>query len=169
MPRYKTTMNWLLVAKLLLLLAAANGTPVLAKTIFGDTLSHPLDRGVLFPDGRPWLGPSKTIRGILLSLIVTSVVALVLGLPLQVGFVVALVAMAGDLLSSFTKRRLGLVSSSMALGIDQIPESLLPLLALRAFLSISFVEIVLVVLLFFVFELALSRLAFRLHLKNRPY
>ena len=35
--------------------------------------------------------------------------------------------MAGDLLSSFTKRRMRLASSSMAPGIDQVPESVLPL------------------------------------------
>ena len=38
---------------------------------------------------------------------------------------------AGDLFSSFVKRRLDLASSSMAIGLDHIPESFFPLLASR--------------------------------------
>ena len=41
----------------------ANGTPIVAKKVFGRRFSFPLDAGTIFFDGRPLFGPSKTIRG----------------------------------------------------------------------------------------------------------
>jgi CDP-archaeol synthase len=54
---------------------------------------------------------------------------------------VAATAMAGDLLSSFVKRRFGLAPSSKATGLDQIPEALFPLLACRSALSLTALDI----------------------------
>ena len=59
--------------KLLLLLATANGAPVLAKTIWGGVLGQPLDAGLRFPDGRPVFGPTKTVRGVLIAVAAFSV------------------------------------------------------------------------------------------------
>ena len=77
--------------------------------------------------------------------------------------------MAGDLLSSFVKRRLNFTPSSQALGLDQLPESLLPLLVCRNALSLTAVDIVLGVGIFFVGELVLSRILYRAHLRDEPY
>ena len=87
----------------------------------------------------------------------------------MIGLTVAGAAMAGDLFSSFVKRRLNLKPSSQALGLDQIPESLLPMLACRDALSLTAVDIALGVGVFFVGELVLSRLLFRAHLRDEPY
>jgi CDP-2,3-bis-(O-geranylgeranyl)-sn-glycerol synthase len=92
-----------------------------------------------------------------------------LGLTLKIGFVVATTAMAGDLLSSFLKRRLGLQPSSQAVGLDQIPESLFPLLACRQALSLTVLDIVFGTAIFFLGEVLLSRVLFRLHVRDRPY
>ena len=92
-----------------------------------------------------------------------------LGLDLKIGFIVGTTAMAGDLITSFVKRRLGLPASSRATGLDQIPESLFPLLACRDALSLSVIDIISVVLIFFVGEVALSRLLFKFHLLDQPY
>ena len=46
-------------------------------------------------------------------------------------------AMAGDLVSSFMKRRLRLKSEAQAVGLDQIPEVLLPLLLRKSRLGLS--------------------------------
>src|SRR5512134_981978 len=116
-------MQPLLVLQLLVLLAVANGTPIAAKCVLGDMLARPLDGGMTFNDGRPLFGPAKTIRGIVLSLLATPIAAALIGLPWQLGAVVAGAAMAGDLLSSFVKRRMGLAPSSKATGLDQIPEA----------------------------------------------
>ena len=65
-------------------------------------------------------------RGIVVYLLATSNCAAAMGLGWEVGTLVATFAMAGDLFSSFVKRRLHLPSSSMAIGLDHIPESLFP-------------------------------------------
>jgi hypothetical protein len=77
--------------------------------------------------------------------------------------------MAGDLLSSFCKRRLGRAPSSRATGLDQIPESLLPLLACPQALALTVADILVGCGLFFAGELLLSRLLFKLRLRERPY
>ena len=72
----------------------------------GQLFLRPLDANTMFVDGRPLFGASKTVRGILISVVTTSACAPLLGLKLEIGLVVATTAMAGDLLSSFMKRRL---------------------------------------------------------------
>ncbi len=72
-------------------------------------------------------------------------------------------------MASFIKRRLGLAASTMALGLDQIPESLLPAISMRAYAPLGVMDIFAVVLLFFFGALALSRVLFHLGLRERPY
>lgn len=158
-----------LIVKLLLLLAVANGTPVIVKKLCGDLLSYPVDGRRTFFDGRPVFGSSKTIRGIMASMIATSVCAPVLDLTLTTGLIVGTAAMAGDLLSSFTKRRMGYASSSRALGLDQIPESLLPSLLCISVLGLTVADVILVVALFAMGEVVMSRLLFKLHIRDQPY
>lgn len=157
------------ILQAIVLLTLANGTPVVAKKVFGQTFALPLDAGLTFFDGRPLFGPSKTIRGIVFAVLVTIAGAPLIGLDWSVGFVVAVAAMAGDLCSSFAKRRLNFPPSSRALGLDQLPESLLPLLACRAALSLTAVDIALSVAIFFVGELILSWILYRAHLRDEPY
>jgi CDP-2,3-bis-(O-geranylgeranyl)-sn-glycerol synthase len=159
---------WLLV-QLLALLSLANGTPIAIHRIFGRRFSFPIDAGATFLDGQPLLGPSKTVRGLLLSILITAAAAPLLGLDWKVGVVMGSGAMAGDLFSSFIKRRMRLVASSQATGLDQIPESLFPLLMCRQMLSLTFAEIVLTVAVFFVGEVFLSIIFYKLHLRERPY
>ena len=128
-----------------------------------------LDGNLRFADGRRLFGPSKTIRGAILAVLATAAGAVILGLDWRVGAIIGSMAMAGDLFSSFIKRRLGMASSSMALGLDQIPESLFPLVACRGWLSLGLVDIAVAVALFFAGEIVLSRLFFALGLRDRPY
>ena len=155
--------------KLLMLLTLANGTPIAAKRIFGARFSLAVDGGAKFRDGRPLLGPSKTIRGVLASIIITTLAAPLLGLDLAIGAVVAVAAMAGDLFSSFVKRRMNFSPSSQAIGLDQVPESLFPMLACRNVLSLAAGDIALGVAIFFIGELLGSRLLFWLRVRDRPY
>lgn len=162
-------MQFLHILQLLVLLTLANGTPIVAKRIFGSRFSSPLDAGTIFFDGRPLFGHSKTIRGIVVSILVTAASAPLIGLDLTVGAIVAGAAMAGDLFSSFVKRRLNLPPSSQALGLDHVPESLFPMLACRDALSLTIADIALGVGIFFIGGLILSRLLFRAHLRDEPY
>ena len=162
-------MHYWAVLQLLGLVTIANGTPVVSKRMFGDRFAWPLDGNRKFIDGRPLFGTSKTVRGILLSVVVTSVCAPLVGLNVTIGFLVAVTAMAGDLLSSFLKRRLALAPSSRAIGLDQIPESLLPLVACHQELGLTATDILIGVAIFVAGELALSRMLFQLRLRDRPY
>jgi len=155
--------------KILVLSALANGTPLAAKKIFASRFSCPVDGGMTLADGRPLFGPSKTVRGVLASILVTTACAPLIGLPASIGAIAAAAAMAGDLFSSFVKRRLNFPPSSQAIGLDQVPESLFPMLACRHALSLTMIDVVLGVVIFFAGELILSVLLFRLDLRDRPY
>jgi len=123
----------------------------------------------MLADRRPLFGPSKTLRGVLVSILTTMACAPLVGLDIKIGLLVGTAAMAGDLLSSFLKRRLGLPPSGRATGLDQVPESMLPLLACRHALSLTAVDIAAGTAIFFIGELLLSRLLFKVHLRDRPY
>jgi len=158
-----------LLLKLICLLAVANGAPVLARKFLGDRCAWPLDGGLRFVDGRPLFGASKTVRGVLMSVLLSTATAPLLGLPVGAGALAGALAMIGDLLSSFAKRRLGFVASQRATGLDQIPESLLPLMGCRYFFVLDLEEIALGTAMFCVGEIVLSRLLYRLKLRERPY
>jgi CDP-2,3-bis-(O-geranylgeranyl)-sn-glycerol synthase len=162
-------MHPVVALQLLILLMLANGTPVIAKKMLGGHYSHPLDGNLTFADGRPVFGRSKTIRGILLAVAVTTAGAPLIGLGWSIGLLVGSFAMAGDLFSSFCKRRLGLPSSSRASGLDQIPESLLPLLACRDLLALTTADIVVCVAMFVVGDVVFSRVLYAFRLRDRPY
>ena len=159
----------ILVAQLLTLLAVANGTPVIATKLLGKERAFPLDGNATLSDGRPVFGSSKTLRGVILSIALTSACAPLIGLGWEVGLVVAVGAMVGDLFSSFVKRRLGMPSSSKFTGLDQIPESLLPLLACMALLPLTPLSVAVGAFLFFVGALLFSRVFFKLNIRDRPY
>lgn len=154
---------------LLVLLTLANGTPLMAQMLLGKHFSYPLDGGHDFVDGRPVFGPAKTLRGVLCAIVVTTAAGPLVGLGWKIGLMVGCLAMAGDLFSSFLKRRLGRLSSSPVVGIDQIPESLFPLLACLGPLPLTIADVALGVALFFVGEIVLSRVLYAFDLRDPPY
>jgi hypothetical protein len=155
--------------KLLFLLLAANGAPITLRKLLRERGAWPVDGAARWLDGRPLLGPSKTWRGLLAAPLATGLAAWLLGWPFLLGAQFGAYAMLGDLVSSFVKRRLGVASSGMALGLDQIPEALLPLLAVRAELGLAAADIAGLVLAFLALELALSRVLFLLRIREQPY
>ena len=137
--------------------------------ILGNNSALPLDGNVTLSDGRPLFGSSKTLRGVLLSILLTTACAPLIGLDWKVGSVVALTAMIGDLFSSFVKRRLGMDNSSQFTGLDQIPKSLLPLLVCMFLLPLTALDVVIATVIFFVGALIVSRILFKLNIRERPY
>ena len=57
----------------------------------------------------------------------------------------------------------------MALGLDQIPEAALPLWILREQLNLDLWSIIIVVILFIIGELILSKLLFKAGIRDKPY
>jgi CDP-diglyceride synthetase len=159
----------LLEFQLLFLIIVANGAPILGTALLGKWCAWPVDGGCILADGYRLLGDSKTWRGILLAMTATAVMAWLLDLPTYMGLTIGSFAMLGDIVSSFIKRRLGMASSSMALGLDQILESLLPLLAVKHAFEIDWPVVLEMVAGFMVLELALSRVLYLLRVRTHPY
>lgn len=107
-----------------------NALPPLASLLCADRWNTPLDGGRLWRDQQPIFGPHKTIRGIVTSLLGGILVAPTLGVSWWIAALLALLAMIGDLLSSFIKRRRALVSGTEIVLLDQLFESLLPTILL---------------------------------------
>ncbi|MEA3276396.1 MAG: CDP-archaeol synthase [Pseudomonadota bacterium] len=155
--------------QLLLLIIVANGTPILLDDLLGRRWAWPLDAGRVFADGRRLLGRSVTVRGVVVALVATAAVAVLSGHSAGAGLLIGLMAMLGDAGSSFVKRRLGLAPGDKALGLDQIPESLLPLLAVKGGYGLGWWDLALLVLAFVLFDILVSRILYRLHLRKRPH
>ena len=151
-------MRYPLVIELLLLLLVANGTPVVLSILLRQRFAWPLDAGRNFLDGRRLFGVSKTVRGALGGIAVTALVAPVCGLDRASGALFGLLAMTGDLTSSFIKRRLGYPSGSQHPLLDQLPETCLPLWLLQPVTGATLTELAVAVAAFTVLDLLLSRL-----------
>ena len=160
----------ILLLQISLLVLCANGAPVLAQHLFrGTVLSGAIDNGLILRDQRPLFGVTKTWGGIVASVVLTSLLAILIGLPIVLGFLIAIFAMSGDLISSFIKRRLGFYASSQVIGLDQIPESLLPWIFITQYYQLSVYYLVSGVVIFFILELSLSRLLYKIGIRKRPY
>jgi CDP-archaeol synthase len=162
-------MSPIVVAKLIVLLSVANGGPVLAKQIFGRWFSQSIDGGLPFWDGRPLFGPAKTIRGAVVSVVLTTLAAPLMGLSFATGALVGGMAMVGDLLSSFLKRRWDFKPSSRMSGLDQVPEALFPLLACSGTLSLTVADVIVGTTAFSVGSIFLSPLLYRLGIRDQPF
>ena len=143
--------------KLLFLIVIANLAPIFGQRLLGNRLSSPLDCGSHFLDGRRLLGPSKTWRGYLFAVPITMVCAWAEGLDLETGLIFSLATLLGDSATSFIKRRLGLVPGGPAPGLDQVLESLLPLLVVRQRFDLALSGILGIVLTFIILNLIFWR------------
>lgn len=159
----------LITLELFVMLALANGTPVVAAALLKSRWSVPVDGGALWFDGRPILGASKTWRGLVSGVLACALFAHVAGLGVPFGLLFGLLALTGDMLSSFIKRRLGMISSARAVGLDQIPEALLPMLLAMWWLPVSVWVILVVVAVFTLCDLFGSPLLYRLGIRRHPH
>ncbi len=138
----------LIVFKVAAFLLWVNFLPPLANIIWGERFNRPIDGGRLWFDQHPIFGDHKTIRGVLASLLGGTAVAPLLGVDLPVAAAAALLAMAGDLLSSFIKRRQNMPSGGNAIVLDQIFESLFPALFLMGLLQLTWMQVLAILLCF---------------------
>lgn len=159
----------LLELKLLVLIVGANAAPILANHVARWLPATPVDLGFNFIDKKPLFGTSKTWRGLACALLFGALLGGLLKFPVTLSLGVVSLAMLGDLISSFLKRRLDLPASDRALLLDQIPESLLPALWAQQLLGLPLASIVWIVFLFIILELAVSPVAYRFRIRKKPY
>lgn len=161
-------LDLIVVTKALVLLLIANGVPVLTGALKRTRTASPIDNGLRLADGHRLLGTAKTWRGLLAALGATMLAAYLLGYGIVTGFFFAIGAMAGDLLASFCKRRLGRTEGSHVRGLDTVPESFLPLLMVKSPLGVDWFEIAILVGAFYLIEEWLSPLLYKWHLRQQP-
>ncbi|WP_417567378.1 CDP-archaeol synthase [Marinobacter sp.] len=159
----------LISMELFVMLVLANGAPVVAAGLLKGLWSAPVDGGRLWKDGRPILGNSKTWRGVVSGTLVCGLFSLITGLGFTFGMVFGVLGLIGDMLSSFIKRRLGLASSARAVGLDQIPEALLPMLLAMWWLSVSGWVVLGVVVFFTLSNILASPLLYRIGIRRHPH
>jgi len=149
-----------------------NFLPPLFNLILGNQFNWPLDRGLLFVDHRPVFGAHKTFRGILCSVLGGIAVFPFLGIVWWSAGLTALLAMSGDLLSSFIKRRFNVSSGKTVVVLDQIFESLFPLLFLSYLLQLSVQQMISILICFVLIAYTGSRfwnyINYRPPLENYP-
>ena len=148
----------------------ANATPV----VLGG--GRPIDGGRKFIDGRPIFGAGKTWRGFAAGLAAGIVVGLFQGLIVAepsryilLGFLLALGALLGDLLGSFTKRRLGIKRGGAAPGLDQLGFVMVALLLASPIHTPSWEAIAAIIAITPVLHVATNFTGYKLGLKGRPY
>ena len=155
--------------QLLFLIVIANGAPIIIRLLLKDGFNLAVDFGYKLPDKKWVLGPSKTWRGIFSAFIITPVAAWLFGYLPETGLLIAVYAVLGDLLSSFIKRRLAMEPSSMAPLLDQVPESFIPAFMLKETFNLELSSVLLLVLIFVILELVISRTLYKWGIRNRPY
>ena len=155
--------------QILIILLAANGAPVVAALLLRSRGHLAIDLGKQLADGHPLFGASKTWRGLASALLASCTLSLYFGYGLGFGLISGALAMAGDLLSSFVKRRRGLAPSARFRGWDQVPESLLPAIYATAFIGVEWWWAIIWSLSFTLIQMLVSRPLFWLHLRKRPY
>ncbi len=161
-------MHWIADLQLLGLILVAHAAPVLLARLYRRTRRWPVDGGHRLA-GERLFGASKTWPGLMASVLATSGIAWLGGIGAGIGLLVGGTAMAGDLLSSFIKRRLGLPPGSRASGLDQLPESLLPAWAAGLCMPLAAEDIFLTGLAFMITEIWISPLLFRAGIRKHPY
>jgi CDP-2,3-bis-(O-geranylgeranyl)-sn-glycerol synthase len=153
----------------LILLIVANGAPVVADRLLKRRFDLAVDFGIHLADDRPLFGKSKTWRGLLAAALMAALAAVIFDIAPLSGMFFGLLAMLGDLVSSFIKRRKGLRESSRAKVLDTLPEALLPTFFFHETLGLGGLDIILVACLFLLVDQYLSPLLYQWHIRKRPY
>jgi len=155
--------------QLLLLIIIANGSPIIMRALLKTRFNTAIDFNHKLPDGQPVFGESKTWRGLIAACFFTTIAAVLLGYNAETGLWVAIYAILGDLISSFIKRRLHRPVSSMAMLLDQVPESLFPALMLAETFMLDLSAVMELVLIFIITELMLSHVLYKWGIRKQPY
>ncbi len=164
----------------------ANGSPPVISKILKHNCK-PIDFGKNFIDGKRIFGDGKTIEGFIggmlsgysLSLIIYSILIsiipskylniLTIPDPKDV-LVLSFLALCGDLLGAFIKRRLGLARGAPAPILDQLDFLVFPLLYMYYVLDVHDIYVYIIALLFTIFmHLFTNFVAYKLGIKNVPW
>lgn len=142
----------------LLLLGIANTAPWLAALIFGSEFAAPLDCRITFRDGSRLLGDHKTWRGLVSAAVACGAMTQSFGLGFFRGAAFGTLALLGNAAASFVKRRMRLAPGTELLGLDQLPEAVVPLLILQRPLGLGFGECLVIAAIFAALDVVVTKL-----------
>lgn len=151
------------------MLVLANGAPVVTAKVLRRRWSAPVDAGLHWFDGRPLFGKSKTWRGVVSGALCCALFALATEHGFVFGLLFGLLALAGDLFSSFIKRRWELRPSARMPWLDQVPEAAIPLFYAMAKGLVDAWEALAIVVLFTLSNMWISPLLYRLGIRRQPH
>jgi CDP-2,3-bis-(O-geranylgeranyl)-sn-glycerol synthase len=142
----------------LLLLIFANSAPWAAGRVLRARWAVPLDLGCVLRDGERLFGSHKTWRGVVAGVLTCAMAAQLFGVSWAIGAGFGAASLLGDAASSAIKRRLQLSPGVEVLGLDQIPEALLPLAIFAPLLSLGVIDVAAVVVSFIMLDVLVTRL-----------
>lgn len=130
----------IIYVKIIVLLLLINAAPAVMMPFCSKErpFGTPMDFDLRFRDGRAFLGKHKTVGGFGFGILTGSSIGYVLGFPLPLGFGAGLLAMAGDSVSSFIKRRLNFNEGTEVLVLDQVFQGGFPLIMFHRAWDFSF-------------------------------
>lgn len=155
--------------------------PVLAKW------NTPIDFGAKF-NGKPLLGTHKTVRGLLVGVLAGTLVFLaqtemygsfgwareISGgldyseLSIALGLLLSFGALFGDMVKSFAKRQIGVPAGKSWFPFDQTDYIFGGLLLSTIVVSLSLVDYIYILIVWFVMHLLSSYIGYRIKLKSDP-
>lgn len=140
----------------------ANAAPTLSRG------KRPLDFNRKFIDGNPIFGRNKTFEGLLAGITAGTLVAIAQGRA-YVGLPIVIGALLGDLIGSFTKRRLGIRPGDPLPILDQLSFLLFALLLSYPIYQPSLEIIAILIVITPILHVASNRIAFALGIKRKPW
>ncbi len=145
----------------------ANGTPV----IFGGGAPLDFNRKL---GGKPIFGRHKTLRGtasgLAGGLVIAALEYVFFSLPLELGVALVIGAIAGDLIGSFLKRRIGFKEGANVLLLDQYSFFVVAILFSLPFGGLpNYIGIVVIVILTGILHKGTNVLAHRARIKSVPW
>lgn len=147
----------------------ANLTPPVLTRFFGP--GRPIDGGRTWR-GKPVFGEHKTWQGLIGGTMTGTVFFIVqhffdhYRIPLMAGIAMSFGALAGDLVKSFVKRRLGAAPGAPWIPFDQIDYILGAIVLSLPFLRLTWREIIAVVVIYAVAHVIVSMSGYALHFKT---
>ncbi len=159
----------------------ANGAPVI---FIGKVIKspRPLDRGRKFIDGKPILGPNKTIEGFLIGCLSGLITGIAYTLIthnrffILYGLIMGLGAMIGDAINSFVKRRINIRSGDPFIPMDQLSFIIMSYVFIKLFeldklcgIEVTLAHFSMIVVIVMILHPLTNMISYLIGLKDKPW
>ncbi len=159
----------------------ANGAPVI---FIGKVIKNPrpLDKGRKFIDGRPILGPNKTLEGFIIGCLFGLIAGIAYALIthntffILYGSTMGLGAMIGDAINSFVKRRINIRSGDPFIPMDQLSFIIVSYVFIKLFeldklceIEVTLAHFSMIVVIVMILHPLTNMISYLIGLKDKPW